>query len=403
MKTRVHAIALGVAAAVLGTSAFAADSDEERIKKLEQQVTVLQAQQKSADPLDRFHINGFASVGMGIASEDLGYAGYKDDDVHFSPDSMAALQVSFDINSKAQAVVQIVARGEDDWDPEFEWAYVSYQFDNGVTARGGRLRAPVFMLSDYLEVGYAYSFARPSVEVYESLPISTLDGFDLRIPVALGDTTLTFQPFVGETTIEADNLENDTDVDNILGLAVELDWSDFNFRTSYATSELKEESESSIVDGADGTFLGFGAGWDNGDWVVMGEWTRIEVDGLYPDTDSYYVSAGYRYNDLTPYVMVSGLESQDDDERAIPIPGIRSSADIERMSYSLGLRWDFAAGMAVKFDATLVDDFGDTSGGFPANSVALPVGGGSTIPVVAPDAIKIDDVALYSVVFDVIF
>lgn len=363
-----------------------AQTDEERITALEQKIAVLQAQQNSSDLLDRFTINGFASVGVGMASEDgSDYAGYDDDEVAFSPDSMAALQMSFAINDNAQAVIQLVGRGDDDWDPEIEWAYISYTFDNDVTVRGGRLRLPVFMLSDYLEVGYAYPFARPSVEVYGNVPVSTYEGFDVQLPFDVADATLTIQPFIGEGEIT-----NDTDFSLLYGSAAELSYGNFSFRASIATGEL--ESEDVIVDEQDGDFLGFGMTWDNGDWLFMSEWTRVEVDGLTPDTDGYYASLAYRYDAFTPYFMYAVAETQDDDERAAVFPPtVRAAADIERTAYSLGLRWDFAPSMAVKFDATLLDDFGSSSGGLGGNNQ-----GGIVVQ-------EYSDMALYSVVFDVIF
>ncbi|MBD1390985.1 porin [Neiella sp. HB171785] len=377
-------------------------SDQERIKQLEQQVAVLQAQQNSSDLLDRFTINGFASVGFGIATEDLeytvsydtdGYGGFEDDKIDFAPDSMVALQMSFDINDQAQAVVQLVGRGVDSWDPEVEWAYISYTFDNDVMVRGGRLRLPIFMLSDYLEVGYAYPFARPSVEVYNYVPSSTYEGFDLRTSFDIGSATLTLQPFVGQSDVSSD-----TEMTEIMGTAVELSYGNFGFRTSIATTSL--ESDDPMLDDNDGDFLGFGASWDNGDWLFMGEWTRAEVDGAFPDYDSYYVSLAYRYDVFTPYVMYANSETQDDNKRAYPPElGLRNPLDSERTAYSLGLRWDFAPAMALKFDATLLDDFGSTAAGFSDN-VSITSIGGNPIPYVDQ---QFDDAAIYSVVFDVIF
>ncbi|MBW8191916.1 hypothetical protein K0504_12790 [Neiella marina] len=399
----IAALATPLALATLQAGA-AEQTDEERISALEQKIAVLQAQQNSSDLLDRFTINGFASVGVGIATEELeyfngsetdGYAGYTDDSVDFSPESMLALQMSFAINDKAQAVVQLVGRGNDDWDPEIEWAYVSYTFDNDVTVRGGRLRLPIFMLSDYLEVGYAYPFARPSVEVYGNVPSSTYEGFDLQTSFDLGETTLTLQPFVGQTDVPGDT---NTEFTELFGAAATLSYENFTFRTSAANTTL--ESNSDVLDGEDGNFIGFGVNWDNGDWLVLSEWTRADTDGAYPDFDSYYVSLAYRYNALTPYIMYANTESTDNEERAYPEElGLRSALDSERTAYSVGLRWDFADSMAVKFDATLLDDFGSTNGNFSENTNYVFIGD-SALPYVDQ---QFEDAVLYSVVFDVIF
>jgi hypothetical protein len=72
-------------------------------------------------------INGFASIvgGKSLDSDSTLY-GY-DDDISFKNESVFALQLSADLMEKLTATAQIVARGENDFDAEFEWAYVTYE------------------------------------------------------------------------------------------------------------------------------------------------------------------------------------------------------------------------------------------------------------------------------------
>ncbi len=92
-------------------------------------------------------INGFATVAMGLADNDGQYIGYGED-LDLEPDSKAGVQIGYSINEKMTATVQFLARGADEWDPEMEWAYLSYNTDGGNTIRAGKLRLPFYMYSD---------------------------------------------------------------------------------------------------------------------------------------------------------------------------------------------------------------------------------------------------------------
>ena len=69
-------------------------------------------------------INGFASiVGGKTMDDDTTLYGY-DNDLSFKNESVFALQLSADLQDKLSATAQIVARGETDFNTEFEWAYL---------------------------------------------------------------------------------------------------------------------------------------------------------------------------------------------------------------------------------------------------------------------------------------
>lgn len=363
--------------------AVQAHSDEQsRVDKLEQEVALLKAQQQGVDWTDRVKLNGFATFGVGKANNDAGYHGY-DEDVAFDQDSLMALQATFTVTDKTQAVFQLIGRGNDDWDPEFEWAYLSTELSDSVTLRGGKLRLPLYMLSDYLEVGYAYNFARPSSEVYELVPINAYDGMDMLIKVELGDAVLTIQPFYGHSSTAAFSF------DDLLGIGNLLEWEEFSFRFSYAEAEL---------DGGgviyDGEFLGVGFQYDNGMWNVMAEYIETEADSVVPDYESSYISVGYRFGRWTPYVMYSTGETTDDDERA-GIPAAFNTNDFSRTTWSFGIRYDVAQGMAIKLDYSMADDFEGTTGYLPGNELAGdPLNSNLGL---------FDDANVYSLLVDVVF
>jgi len=368
---RVTTIALLVAGSLASASAMAA-TDSERISQLEQQLAAVKARQDGSSWTEKFKINGFASVAVGMANNDADYKEYKNE-LNWEPDSIVGLQGTFMPVDHLEATVQFTTAGNNDWDLKTEWAYLAYTFDSGAKIRGGKLRVPFYMYSDYLEVGYAYPFVRPSVDVYDLFPISSYTGIDALIPVAVGDGTLTFQPLTGEVNESINGA--DFKLKNTVGMVMQYDLNSWVLRGVYSQTKVETDSAAiAFMDGKAGKFMGIGASYDPGEWFVVSEFGRIELDGAYPDTDAAYLGSGIRIDSVTPYVMVGMSKSKDDDERssaALAALGYRSASDVKRNSYSVGVRWDFMPQVALKFDTTWLNNFGDTSGGLPGNSSPL--------------------------------
>lgn len=156
---------MAVLTALSVSPAIANETTDEKVAKLEQQVQALQAQQNKS-LTEKFNFNGFISGAYISSDNSAGYLGATTS-ADFSQDSKIGFQGTFNISNQTQAVLQLMMKGENDWDVEAEWAYLSHRFDNGVKIRGGKLRVPLFMYSDYLDVGYAQPFARPPSEVYD--------------------------------------------------------------------------------------------------------------------------------------------------------------------------------------------------------------------------------------------
>ncbi|MBB1441143.1 hypothetical protein H5202_21360 [Shewanella sp. SG41-4] len=300
-------------------------------------------------------------------------------------------------------------RGKYDWEVEAEWAYLSHRFENGVKVRGGKLRVPLFMYSDYLDVGYAQPFARPPQEVYGAIPFSSYTGAGVSYDVEYDDSTLTMQAFGGESNVKNSAVE----LSNLMG--ANLSWTDeiWTLRAVYAQAQLDgpivNEVDVALAPGVNtqanytvleldddkGSFVGVGASYDNGEVIAITEWTRSEIDNAYPDIDSGYLTLGYRIKEFTPYATVAYTKTQDNDER---LPLSQAAAiqmvafNAERMAYSIGLRWDAIDNVAIKFDVTYADDFGDTSGGFLGNNFDSSTG-----------KFTYDDTLIYTVKFDAVF
>ena len=138
--------------------------------------------------------NGFASIVAGKDTKDFNFRNSDyDDSINFKPQTKFALQATADLADGLIAVAQIMARGSDDFDAQFEWAYLSYEINDIHTIRVGKLRLPFYKYSDYLDVGYAYPWITPPKAMY-SLLFTTFEGISLvsNFPVGEWDISSNF-------------------------------------------------------------------------------------------------------------------------------------------------------------------------------------------------------------------
>ncbi|MGR5388976.1 hypothetical protein [Vibrio crassostreae] len=364
----------------------------------------------NAANMDNLRISGFGSVGIGKSDNAIGYAGYTDEKLDWEQETLAGLQFDFQVNERAKFVTQIVANSRYDYDPKIEMAYASYDFDS-FTARAGKLRLPLFFYSDYTDLGYAYPMIRPSQELYENIVLKGYTGADLLIPIELEDSSILLQPLVGVGTIdEGDSIVGEVKLDQLFGLSANWNVDDFTFRGSYLVAESNPSCDfqnpqsspycqlGALLDSQDGQFISLGAQYDNGDLLVNVEAADVQIEGQFYDYQSVSGLVGYRINEFTPYLSVSWVETTDNDEREnMTITAVKESMNYERISYSIGNRWDFAKNMSLKADVTYVD-YRDTSGGFQTNVETSAVN-----PFMATGNYLEDSSIVYSARLDFVF
>lgn len=348
----------------LAAAGVSAQTTDDKIDQLEQRLNALQ-QQLTQSQSDRVRLNGFFSTGFARASNNAGFAGITDK-AEVKDLSLFALQGSFQVNDKTQAVMQIIGRGEEDWDPALEWAYISHRPTNNLQVRAGKMRLPFFMYSDSLEVGYSQPWVRPSEAVYEPADITSYVGADVAHTLNFDSSSLTTTVFGGFT--DEDTLTAGQPVDvrlrNAGGLT--LLWTDYiwSLRAVAATAETTIEGQGFFIADSDrSNFYGLGFGYDDGNWQVLSEVTRVEVDGIFADTDSAYLSVGHRFGSVTPYAKVGWIESVDNDDRPLAVDPTLAALNTRRDEYSLGLRWDVIPGIAIKADVTHARGFDGKPGG----------------------------------------
>jgi len=375
----------------LASSAAYANETSDDIDQLKQQVNSLNSLIANMTK-DTIHVSGFASGAYGISNNDAGYAGY-DADGSFHEDSLFGLQATFKPSKQLEATIQMVAKGENGWTPEVTAAYLGYTFDNDIKLRVGKLRLPLFMLSDYLDLGYAQPWARSPEEVYGRVPISSYTGLDANYELEFEDSYLNFQLFFGSEEMSQESAASGSGkVEDMAGLVTT--WYDdyWTVRGSYTVGTLEDVNFASVsIDfNNDGTpdyiggvlpdiesesvsYASFGIRYEDETWLFMGEATQTRVDGYYSDSNAGYVTLGYHIDQVMPYISLAKLETVDNEERESLTNPVHKGSDIQ-------------PGLAVKFDVTHSTGFGGTNGGLPVAPQGTTQEDSTTVFTVKVDA-----------------
>ncbi|MFC3204030.1 hypothetical protein ACFOEW_19675 [Alteromonas oceani] len=349
------------------------------------------------------NFSGFASVVGGVATDsDVEVRGY-DDNVDFKTGSFFALQAYSDLTDDLSATVQIRARGRDDWEPEFTWAFLSYEVSPSWRIQAGRQRIPMYLYSDYLDVSYAYHWIAPPGEVYKA-PFDSIDGIASIHDLTVGDAMVNLRLYYGSEDFESQG--NDYQMENIFSVVASVNYGWWTFRSSYLQFDFSGElgleplvaawqmtpfpevgSELDVnEDKSEG--LEFGVIFDNQDWLFVAEYIPSSLDKtLIGDYEPWMVSVGKRFDNFMVHATVGEDVSKPyrDAINQVPLgvdPGldalyaqteaVLATREYSLPFYSVGLRWDFHSSAAMKFEYTHTELFGgDKSGALQAAIVTV--------------------------------
>ena len=333
------------------------EQQEKQIKRLENRLkgtraAVKENRSRLSDAADRLKINGFMTAGVAVNDGDDVYEPFYDidDDYKFSSISKAGVQMTFEVTEDWDATVQLLSRGANDYELQAEWAYLSWQATDSLALKFGRQRLPYYLLSEYLDVGYALPWVIPPIELY-NIPSTTTDGISGVYSFNVGPVNLAAQAYVGQATGYSDQLEASFISSPAWGANLTAEWDSLTLRLGYNRSTLRTEPDeggvaSSLleaIEAAESTYgpaygvedpgnleaqsdnistdyISAGFMYDNGSLLVMGEIANLSTETFQPVGDAGYITVGYRFGRWMPHVTFSKFQTDskaDDRIRAI--------------------------------------------------------------------------------------
>ena len=335
------------------------EQQEQQIKRLENRLkgtraAVKENRTRMADQSDRLKINGFFSGGFAtndgddlvLTSNGIG------DDYNSSSVTKFGVQMTFEVSDNISATGQLTSKGLDDYNVEATWAYLDYEVTDDFKLRLGRTRLPYYLMSEYLDVGYAYPWVRPPIELY-NLPITETDGLTAFYDLAVGPVNVTFQLYGGSTSGYTKELNASFTNNNQWSFVTQADVSDFTFRVAYSTSKLQLTDlgvegdpgydlyygingaiavgagiaalapalgtapplQSFALDNHKVEYISGAVSYDNGSLLVMGEIANLQVEDIsQPAGDSGYVTVGYRFGKWMPHLTFAKTYTDSDSD-----------------------------------------------------------------------------------------
>lgn len=326
-----------------------------------------------------------------------------------NPDSKLGGQLNAKFTPTLSAVLQVVTQHQYDnsWTPQVEWANVQYQILPSLRVRLGRIALPSFLVSETRFVGYANPSVRPPQEVYGLNTITSNDGVDAAYVSNFGTAVNTLSGFVGSSKVKTPGA--DTKAKSSWGLNDTWELEAMTVRVSYVSMKFRSDTPPlrPLLQGLDGfaaaasaipvpgiqaagaqasaiaqrynfqsfshRFLAIGATYDPGGWFVTSEYVRLLADHAFSNSNSGYVTAGYRVGTWTPYATLAATRSAGVNEPGISLSGLPAQLAggaaalnggvnallnheiITQKSATLGLRWDFMKNAAAKLQYDRID------------------------------------------------
>jgi hypothetical protein len=325
-------------------------------------------------------INAFGTLGVThLGGEDdgrgYGVSGQTTDSWRGDQLSKFGAQLSYGITDTVGLTLQTTAKAYgDEWKGNLEWAYLSWQSTDNLMLRFGRLRTPVYMYSESIDVGFSYPWLRLPDEVYSQVQLSNYEGADLVYNLPLSFATASFQLAGGVAKNRKEYAfddEFDIDYSKVFGANVSLATNDFGtVRIGYAEADIKTDVSGSFIDvfgnpssatllsldDDKGKFTSVGYQYDNGTWLTANEWTHltIENNGNH-STEAFYLMGGRRFGDFLAHVTYAQL---DEDEG-------------RQNSWTLGLNYNVLPTVVVKGEYKRVNTTGGYDGVFVRNAQEL--------------------------------
>lgn len=309
-----------------------------------------------------------------ILTADFYDVGQYTNDITFNAESIFALQAVMDLSTDFKVTAQLVAKGVDNFQPEFDWYYLTYQAADNLTLMAGRRNIPMYYFSEFSEVGYAYPWMRPPSNLYW-WQVTQFNGVHAMYNVDWGDYSNTFTFFYGNE-YSNDNVEmlyynklyggSASTVNEYWTDITGVNWniSGDNFDVRFVYFQNDRDRETIQVDGTIDPFtpdsiifMGVGGSVDIERFTLLFDLNFVEYDdALGTEFPTYLISVVYNLDEYQPYVSYSKA-----DHKRSKVP----TEDLEEhyiMSY--GLRYNVLPNASLKFQYDHFVDQGDKATGW---------------------------------------
>ncbi|SFD59512.1 hypothetical protein [Pseudoalteromonas denitrificans] len=322
-----------------------------------------------------------------ILTADFYDVGQYNNDFSFKPETMFALQFVADMGEKLKVTGQLVAKGTDDFSPEFDWYYLTYQATDELTLMAGRRNIPMYYFSEFSEVGYAYPWMRPPSNLYW-WQVTQFNGLTAMYDFTLGDYSNTVSFFYGNEYSNDNKEMNYYDKlyggtaravnefwTDILGINWNLSGDFFDVRFVYFQNDrdrdtIAQDGSVTVMTPFSQTFLGFGGTVDLAQFTILFDMNMVEYDDAHgTEYPTYLISLVYNMDEFHPYLSYSKA----DHKRSKRV--VKDDYE-EHYLMSYGIRYDFhpSASIKLQYDKFVEQGHEATGWAYHGDSDTISIG-----------------------------
>ncbi|KGY13135.1 sulfate ABC transporter permease [Vibrio tubiashii] len=275
---------------------------------------------------DNVQVSGFGTVSAAKSDHHIPILSGRDitDEWCFDCDTTMGVQTDWQISKKLRATLQVVKRPQDTFSsPELERAQIEYSAGM-YRIKVGRLRTPVFMMSEYYYVSSGYPWLRLPPEVYDNgLGLTSYEGMTAELLFEVFDgNQLVVSPYIArprEEQLDQHGAPFTVDLSRALGLSTEFFYDDNLLRFTYVNIDAAQSGFTTLPTYYDLDIFSIGISHYFGLLHFQAE-TMLANEF----SSDWYAGFDYQMGKLTPYIQYG-----------------QSRLTIDSESYLIGFRYDW--------------------------------------------------------------
>lgn len=326
---------------------------------------------------NRVYLNSFGSIALAQHDQansklQSGHGSVIENSASFDFDSRIGLQLDAQINDYSYIYLQglIQDQNPDGYEWKTKWAVVGLRPSSTVDIKIGRFLTPFYQTSQQQYIGYSQLWVRPPLEVYGTASdYDYLEGINTEFE-------LPTQNFSSRIGLFAGNIERESGGSRIKssvtrGAVFELEHGDLSLRLMLAhfplelsgpsidSLNLLLQQPSASQDYSSNSayrFFDLGLEYNAFPWSSRFELIKRESDSyLFGEGYSWSATLGHQFDEYLPYLVFARQRvTNTAAETGLSGTALSTANNLierrkqDQYTLGLGLRWDFAAGLAIK-------------------------------------------------------
>ena len=149
--------------------------------------------------------SGYGTAGYTRTDSAYVYERFASRSGSFKRDSILAVQANAEFDQHWNLTIQPVlapsTRDDQKLEASLPWAFLSYRPSNDLLLRAGKMRMPMYLYSESLNIGVSYDFMHLPTEVYSTAPTNDYTGLSFTKTWGLSAGELSLDGFAGNTKL----------------------------------------------------------------------------------------------------------------------------------------------------------------------------------------------------------